>query len=169
MVPSTIFTIILLTVNHLYSTFASPVVSKGGLGDCSLDLAHTPAKQASPPDQLCEEVDVWKERMCVTSSNDREWMDVCIHHVTEYEYNAYSRCPLDTMCMNVLGPGPEHNFIIVCLERPSAMIHTSLEKQMGVFKVSAGIALVPVERTVDVRVAMPIDSASVSAYLEGMY
>jgi hypothetical protein len=167
MLPSTIFTAILLTINHVHSTFASPMVSKGGLGDRSLDLAHTPAKRAAPPDQLCgSEGENWRQRICVTEEDDRAWMDVCF---AEKYYFEHSTCPLHTMCMNVLGPGPEHAFIIICLERPSAMVHTSLEKQMGVYKVSAGIALVPVRRTVDVRLAMPIDSASVSAYLEGMY
>jgi hypothetical protein len=167
MLTSRIFTTILLTV---YSTFASPVVSKGGLGDRSLDLAHTPAKRAPPPDQLCEdEGDTWKERICITSSNDRDWRDTCIQHVSEFEYYQYSSCPPDTICMNVLGPGPDHAFIIVCLERPSGIISTSLGKQMGAYVVSAPISLGPVERNVEVRVAMPFSMASVSAYLEGMY
>jgi hypothetical protein len=170
MLPSTIFTtILLITVNRLYSTFASPMVSKGGLGDRSLDLAHTPVKRAPPPDQLCEKEDTWKQRMCVTSSNDREWMDVCTQHVSDYEYNRYSTCPLNTMCMNVLGPGPEHVFISICLERPSGLINTGLKQQMGEYTVSSPISLGPVFRTVEVAISNALSMASVSAYLEGMY
>jgi len=140
-------------------------VSKGGLGDRSLDIAHTPAKRAAvPPDQLCGEEANWRQRICVTEEDDRAWMDVCL--AGDY-YFEHSTCPLHTMCMNVLGPGPEHVFISICLERPSGLINTGLKQQMGEYTVSSPISLGPVFRTVEVAISNALSMASVSAYLEG--
>jgi hypothetical protein len=169
MPSSTIFTIFLLTVNHFYSTGASPTVSKSDFAGQSLDLVHPLAKRiVTPPDQLCFDEDDWVSRSCLYIFNDRDWVDFCIDEDGEEDWFE-DTCPENTICCTVIGPGPSHIRTIICLERPSAIVNKSLKEQMGVYTVSAPITLGPVGRTVSVTLANSMLAASVTAFLEGMY
>jgi hypothetical protein len=173
MPSSTIFTIFLLTVNHFYSTFASPTASKGDFAGQSLDLVHPLAKRiVTPPDQMCDDEDDWVSRTCLTTQSDREWQDYCIDEYGDKSWHKES-CPENTMCFNAIGPGPSHIKIIVCLDRPSdnTVINTGQNQkgQMGVYTVTAPTTLGPVERTVSVKLSNSLLAASVAGFLEGMY
>ncbi|KIM83648.1 hypothetical protein PILCRDRAFT_432406 [Piloderma croceum F 1598] len=72
MVFSMVFTTIFLIVNHLYLTFASPTVSKGGVAaGQSFNLTHSLVKRAEiPSDKKCLQPSDWVGRSCMVILGD---------------------------------------------------------------------------------------------------
>jgi len=169
----TIFIVTFLSINHLYSTTASPMDYKGGVtADRSANLTHTLAKRYIPPDNLCRNGDVWLSRKCIPIINDRRWLDSCLHvaNGVSTEFGAFGNCPEGTMCENVLVE--DHDFpefpdeSIRCINRPTVNINTGGQNQQtGVVRVK-GVPGASEEHIISVPFPHPISGASVSAYLE---
>ena len=91
------FTTTFLTLNHLYSIFASdsPIVSNGIATDQSLNLTHALARcVVVPPDQQCDQVDDWLERRCLTDEHGYGgWVDKCMDD-GGYAYEKVDSCPI---------------------------------------------------------------------------
>lgn len=174
MLFSATFTTIFVTVNHLYSTFASPIVSKGDVATGrSLNQTHSLVKRAYVPnDQKCREPEDWNLRRCVTGGGDRAWEDQCIDHDL-HEYYGFGSCPEDTMCMFALSPEPDVALTIACVGRPKdkSQSNNNPNSQTGVVSVpnSAFGTGDPVERIVSIPVVKAMSGASVSAFMEGTY
>jgi len=172
MLFSATFTTIFVTANHLYSTFASPTVSKsdGAIGQ-SLNQTHSLAKRVfTPMDQKCREPEDWNLRRCVTGSGDRAWEDQCINHDV-VEYYVPGTCPEDTMCMNILSPEPEAALTIACVGPPNEKSQSNSEpnSQTGVISIlnSTYGNGSPINRTISIPLVKAIPEASVSAFMEG--
>jgi hypothetical protein len=181
---SIIFTTAFLAVNLLYSTFASPMVSIGGVaGGHSFSPTHPLAKRDYvPADHQCDEPDDWVGRSCNTTYSDRAWEDMCLKLDADDEpiiYVGWGFCPIGLICVNTLiestSPfGPTNLPIIVCIVRPNAIIVMTITtygpQQNGVeaVGVQTGIAD-PSHTTVSVTLSNRIPGASVSALLEGTY
>jgi hypothetical protein len=179
MLFSIIFTAIFLTVNHLYSTLASPMVSNGG--GKSLNLTHSLAKRDYvPPDVLCDHAEEWIGRSCLSIMDDRTWMDTCLtDEDDERIYIRIGSCLSDQICMNTfvtVVADEEQNLdnyrTIMCISHPFDEVHRTEEKglkvQSGVYTIDDG-GTGPAEHTVPVSIQDPISAASVSALIEGTY
>lgn len=165
MLFSIIFTAIFLTVNHLYTIFASPIISNGDVAaGQSLNLTHSKIEYY-PPDYLCQKSIEWAFRACVTEIDDRTWGDLCINSTTFDRYGRLGSCPQNTMCMNICFSS---KITIFCIGRPSDVIDLSGNQQTGVVKIETGTTTVPMDYTVSVPLAKSISAASVSALIEGM-
>jgi hypothetical protein len=133
---SMVFTTILLIVNHLYLTFASPTVSKSGVAaGQSFNPIHSLVKRAEiPSDQQCRQPSDWVGRSCIIQFGDQSWADECLgDRVTYWEIGG---CPPNKMCTNkfIL---PE-TITIVCIDRPSGITDTGTNQQTGVGELGAG-------------------------------
>jgi hypothetical protein len=167
MLFSMIFTSIFLTANHLYSTFASPLASTGGVAvGQSLNLTPSLAKRANVPlDQKCRQASDWIGRICLSEINDVEWADRCIgDDLILYWKNG--QCPANTICMNKLNRPDE--ITIVCIDRPAVASSSGTSQQTGYVQVDNGENDDPAERVVSVSVEKDIPLASVAALIEGM-
>jgi hypothetical protein len=170
MLFSIVFTTIFLTVNHLHSTFASPVVSKDNVIR-SLNLTHSLAKRDYvPSDQKCSQPSQWLSRICRPTISDRTWEDKCLFTLGQMSTITYvlSSCDVDKMCMNILTPEPNSKHTIECIDRPSGVTVSGPQQQTGVFRVSRALDG-PEQHGVPVPVLGAISQASVSAFMEGMY
>ena len=165
MLFSVAFTTILLIVNHLYLTFASPTVSKGGVAaGQSFNLTHSLVKRAEiPSDQKCRQPSDWVGRSCIIQLGDEAWTDKCLgdDHVIYWRLGI---CPPNTMCTNTFIL-PE-TITIVCIDRPSGITDTGANQQTGVAELGAGSEPAR-EHIVSIPVLNPISGASVSAVIEG--
>jgi hypothetical protein len=176
MLFSTIFITTFLSINHLYSTTASPMDYKGGVtADRPANLTHTLAKRYIPSDSLCRIRlgDVWLSRRCIPVINDGRWLDSCLRVVRGVPtvLGAFGHCPQGTMCENVLvenDDDPEFpDETIRCIPRPTVVINTGGQNQQtGVIRVE-GVPGASEEHIISVPLPHPISGASVSAYLEG--
>jgi len=172
MLFSAIFTTTFLAVNHLYSTFASPIVSNGGVADSQpLNLTHSLAKRDYiPGDQKCSQPSQWLSRTCRPTISDRTWEDKCLitfGHMSIISY-VVSSCPVNQLCTNILSPEPNPKHTIACIDRPSGVTDVNPNQQTGVFRVGRALDGTG-ERIVPVPVLGYISHASVSAFLEGTY
>lgn len=169
MLFSITFTIFSITINHLYSTCASPIVSKGA-GQL-LNLTHPLAKCVNiPPDQLCDNPGDWVRRECVTGLSDLEWEDTCLPDHGSI-YWRVGECTDDTMCQNTLTQdlGDEEPVeTISCIERPRNNSQVAPDEQSGVYGVS-NTSHSSHSRTVSVIVETNLVDATVSGLVEGMY
>ena len=97
------FTTTFLTLNHIYSIFASdsPIVSNGIATDQSLNLTHALARRVVvPPDQQCDQIDDWLERRCLTDEHGYGgWVDKCMDD-SGYAYEKVDSCPIGMVCRN---------------------------------------------------------------------
>ncbi|KIM83715.1 hypothetical protein PILCRDRAFT_7114 [Piloderma croceum F 1598] len=120
MLSSIIFTTIFLTINYLYSTFASPVVLNGDVATGqSLKVTHSLAKRWYPDDQKCATPAQWVSRVCRPTIGDRAWEDRCTGPnggvVIRY---ALSLCSDEnTICSNIIY---QFQQTILCVPRPVA-------------------------------------------------
>ena len=171
----TIFITTFLSINHLYSTTASPMDYKGGVtADRPANLTHSLAKRYIPPDSLCTAQYAWISRRCIPVINDRRWLDSCLHLVNGVptRFGAFGNCPEGTMCENVLVASDDAEFpypdeTIRCIDRPTVNINTGGQSQQtGVVRV-AGVPGASEVHIISVPLPHPISGASVSAYLEG--
>jgi hypothetical protein len=169
MLFSITFATICLTVNHLYSTFASPMVSKGSVvAGQSLNLTHLLEKRVEiPPDQKCRQPSDWIGRRCMIEfgNGDDTWADQCLGD-DRVLYWELGTCPPDKMCTNkfIL---PE-TITIVCIDRPTGITDRGANQQTGVAEVGAGGEPAR-EHVVSIPVLNPVPGASVSALMEGLY
>jgi hypothetical protein len=175
------FITIFLTVNHLHSTFASPMVSGDTVAASqSLNLTNTVATQPDvvPSDQRCDQSNHWLQRRCTTRQLDQGWMDSC-SSLRGARYFKFGSCPLGTMCMNTMSPSRNGrlDYVIYCLRRPMTPLQdpsgaTGAPQiaigQVGVVPVTAH-DLVPTERLVPVKVRRTIANATIAALIEGTY
>jgi hypothetical protein len=182
---SIFFIAIFLTVNHLHSTFASPIVSGDTVAaNRSLNLTNTLATRtqpdAVPSDQRCNHSIDWLYRRCTTTLLDQGWVDLCESITSGVRYSRFGSCPLGTMCMNTMSPTanpPGLHYVIFCLSRPiTPKQGPSGAKgapqiaigQVGVVPITA-YNLVPVEHLVPVKVGRSIANATIAALIEGTY
>jgi len=164
---SIIFTTIFLTANHLYSTFASPVASEGGVAaGQSLNLTHSLAKRVNiPADQLCRQPSDWVGRMCLYEIDDGAWADRCLgDDLVKYWRDGH--CPPNLICMNKL-TDPEV-ITITCISRPSEASTSGSNQITGVVPITNVNSIRPAEKIVSVAIDKKISLASVSAMIEGM-
>jgi hypothetical protein len=159
-------------INHLYSTFASPIVSRGGVAaGQSLKLMHSLAKRVYiPPDQLCDNPDDWVSRECVTGLSDLEWEDNC-HTDADVIYLRVGECPEDTMCQNTLVQDEndeEPIETISCISRPRNNNVVAPDQQSGVSRLSntSSGESGPSQRTLSVMVETNLVDATVSGLVE---
>jgi hypothetical protein len=183
LLSSIIFTTAFLAVNHLYSTFASPMVSKDGVAvGHSLNMTHSLAKRDwAPPDQKCRQADDWVVRRCQTLTSDLAWEDLCVTTDGTFVeiYTGQGFCPFGTICINALFESIDpfdlwSEGIIVCIARPTSImvlvITTYGLQQNGVEVIGAQTGITdPSHTTVSVTLKNRIPGASVSAFLEGTY
>jgi hypothetical protein len=174
MLVSTFLTTILLTINHLYSTFASPIASEEGVAaGRSLSLTHTLAKRSwHPVDQLCDEPDDWVTRKCFTAVFDQAYLDECLNIGSEM-YWKVGGCPQGTICMNTFGPPPWYTRTIICLNRPSGLAgnpsgNPPANGQAGYQQVS-NFGNTATARIVSVELGKNVTAGAVSAIIEGTY
>lgn len=165
------FTPIFLTINHLHSTCASPIVPKDGIAAAqSFNLTHSLVKRDYyPPDQLCEDSSGWVRRTCLTVLDDRIWFDYCLKDDDKPYMKLGIPCPMNTICMNTFGPTPNFDPTILCIERPSALYDNDDYWQIGVEAVNDENTSDPAEYVVSVDVQQSIRAASVACLIEGMY
>jgi hypothetical protein len=169
MLVSIILATVFPTFNHIYSTFASPIV-EGLFTTSNATPTHSPAKRVywTPPDQKCATPAQWDSRRCLPKIGDRAWEDLCLSSdpgiagVVRY---VVTSCAEHTMCSNVI---TNYRESIVCIGRPSVGTVTETGQQSG---------FVSVQNTLDVNqeiiesvtLVTGISLASVSAFLEGKY
>jgi hypothetical protein len=159
-----LFTSVFLTINHLYSTFASPTVPKGDVGE-SLNLTHQLVKRDYiPPDQLCDAPAHWVRRVCRTEFGDRAWSDSC--RVVDF-YWRMGACPLNTMCQNTLADNGLKQ-TINCVDRPTTSSRSAPDHQCGVYKAGNRGSTDPAERIISVTLDSNYADATVSAFMEGI-
>jgi hypothetical protein len=180
LLSSIILTTAFLAVNHLYSTFASPMVSKDGVAvGHSFNLTHSLAKrQYAPEDQKCLQADDWVARTCYTLNGDVEWMDWCLGLFVGV-YVVGGVCPFGTMCMDteIENTDPFNtlpNLIIACVPRPNTIYVIQITifeiQQNGVVVVGPQTGITdPGHTTVSITLQKRIPGATVSAFLEGTY
>ena len=177
------FIVIFLTVNHLQSTFASPIVSEDTIDDGQLleltDTVATQAEAVAPPGQLCDRPLQWRSRRCIASQLDRAWVDRCRRPGENHWYYRFGSCPADKMCINTLFRRVQHgqSFLtrnIYCLGRPK----TRIEKPVALIKVPSGqVGVIPINTfdqvfknpDISVVVESTIGNASITALIEGTY
>lgn len=165
MLFSIIFTTVFPTINHIYSTFALPMVSKVAASNATLTQ---PAKRDgwAPQDQKCTTAAQWLSRICQPDIGDRVWVDHCTGpQGGEAICYVYSSCPERTMCSNVIR---NYKSTIVCIGRPSIDTVSQTGQQTGVFSVANTFDLNE-EYIESVTLVTSISLASVSAFLEGKY
>jgi len=173
MLVSTFFTTIFLTINHLHSTIASPIVSEEGVvAGQSLNLTHALAKREYVPvDQLCDEPEDWLSRSCFSAQGDRAYVDTCMNEDLDETW-MLGRCPVGTICMNTFSPPPEYDPTIICMIRPLALAgnpsgNPPANGQVGCQQVSNAGNGAPVERMVSVELGKAVTAGAISAYIEG--
>ena len=183
---SIIFTAIILTSNHLYSTFASPMVSKRGVpADQSLNLTHSLAKRNDywPPNQLCELEEDWIARRCLGSVSDRTWQDVCLSFTNDgrhiYIEVILGSCGENELCFNKVMESDDPSDTLPihtseCIPRPGrgTVVATNPDgdpEQTGVLEVMGrGVGAGP-SQVLSILIVTPLSKASVSAFIEGTY
>ena len=160
MLSTIIFITIFLTINYLYPTFASPIVSSG--------VTHSLVDRWVPEDQKCATPAQWQSRVCRPTIGDRAWEDRCrgpnggsvVRYVLSYCSDA------NTICSNVIYRSAE---IILCVPRPVAQSEVPApNQQTGVSPFGSNYDL-NVEHIQSVTLTNDISLASVSALLEGTY
>jgi hypothetical protein len=171
MLFSTIFITTFLSINHIYSTTASPTDYKGGVtADRPANLTHPLAKRYIPPDSLCLRGDTWLHRRCIPTLNDRRWLDSCLRLVNGAPtiFGKLADCPVDTICVDELVESDDDlDETIRCIDRPTVNIDTGGQSQQtGVVRVE-GVPGASQEHIISVPLPHPISGASVSAYVEG--
>jgi hypothetical protein len=171
MLFAAIITTIFLTVNHLCSTFASPIIeSKGSITE-SLNVTHSLAKRADiPTDQKCDQDTDWVGRVCLTSVDDRTWEDSCITDAL-VRYSRLGSCLPTEVCMNQLNRPDE--ILAVCLERPKSDMQYISNRQMdkgfmGFYLIKSVADVAEKQHRVSVKIGKDVTDASVAAFLEGM-
>jgi hypothetical protein len=170
MVSAIIFTTIFLTINYLYSTFASLIVSNGDVATGqSLNVTHLLAKrQWAPADQKCTTPAQWQSRVCRPTIGDRAWEDRC-RGPTGGEVIRYvlSLCSdPNTICSNQIYQNKE---TILCIPRPVAQSQVPAPNQQTGVSQFGSIYDLNVEHIQSVTLTNDISLASVSALLEGTY
>jgi hypothetical protein len=173
MLVSTFFTtIIFLTVNNLYSTFASPIASEDGVAAGQLlNLTHALAKREFVPvDQLCTDPEHWLYRNCLSWLLDSAWIDSCLGD-DDVEYEKLGSCPLGTLCMNTYSPPPDYTPTIICMARPERLNgnpsgNPPANGQVGSIYLSVANVSTP---AISVELARAVKGAAVSAFIEGTY
>jgi hypothetical protein len=172
MLVSIIFTTLFLTVNPLTSTFASPIASKHeGAAGQSVSPAHLLGKRI-PGDNKCLASETWILRQCEPNIDDQTWEDECQSSsggpggrpFLQYRQGA---CQGNTMCVNTIGPAPENDRVIACVDRPGSNTVTPPDIQSGVYVVGKASQLNPPESMISVTLDKPLMHASITAYLEG--
>jgi hypothetical protein len=167
MLLSIIFATIFLTINYLYSTFASPILSEGGVdaGE-SLNLV-----KYIPEDQKCDQASQWESRLCVTYNGDRSWLDVCrSNQGGDPHYMVDGSCRPNTICHPTIiqnADNPEPVDTIVCVPRASTKNVLSPNVQSGVYKVENGPG--SSQHTISVILETNLPGATVAALMEGTY
>ena len=180
MLVSIFFTTMFLTVNHLYSIVASPLVSEDDVvASDSHNLTHAPTKREYlPPGMLCEPGEIWYARNCFGEELDKVWVDFCWDTVHGRLKERFGICPGDSICMNAWGPpNPvQPATTIMCFLRPDQEIDNPKTigqppppGQCGVYIVTKSYSLLPAQHVVSVPITKTITKASVAAYLGGTY
>jgi hypothetical protein len=170
MLSSIIFTTIFLTINHLYSTFALPVVLNGDVATGqSLNVTrHSLAKRWYPADQKCATPAQWVSRVCRPTIGDRAWEDRCRGpnggEVIRYVLSLCS--DPNTICSNQIYQNKE---TILCIPRPVAQSQVPAPNQQTGVSQFGSIYDLNVEHIQPVTLTNDISLASVSALLEGTY
>ena len=172
MLASIFFTTIFLTVNHLFTTFALPPVSKDNVSaGQSLGLTHVLAKRDwTPADQKCNDPEDWYARNCVTKEVDKIWYDSCMNDDGD-EYYRWGVCPDETICMDTYGPEPDQAPTITCVIRPTCdACKPSItggpppaNGQTGVYQLGDPYEIRPPLRAISVTMETSISGASVTA------
>ena len=166
MLASICFTTIFLTVNHLFSIFALPPVSKDNdSAGPSLSPTHVLAKRED-----------WHARNCVAEEVDQIWYGECIDMDGDVSYG-WGICPDETICMDVYGPEPDYAPTIACVIRPTcdackpsiAGGPPPLNGQTGVYQLGDPYEIRPPLRGISVTMETSISGASVTAFMEGTY
>jgi hypothetical protein len=163
-------TTIFLTVNHLSSTFASPIIESKGSIARSLNVTHSLARRAGiPPDQKCAKDTDWVGRICLTSVDDRTWEDSCVDD-NLVRYSRRASCLPTEVCMNQINIPDE--ILAVCLERPMSDLQYISNRQvergfMGYRLIKSVYDVAKIQHTVSVKVPNDVNVASVAAFLEG--
>jgi hypothetical protein len=166
-----IFTTILLTVSHLHSTLASPVVTEGGIAaDQSPNLPRSLAKRYVPLDQQCKYAVHWISRTCNPAFGDQFWIDSCGAYgypAGEIRSTVHGFCTNNRMCSPTIR---ENKHTIECLPRPGRPVVVA---NAGASSQQSGVTVVGDrvhnnrQYTVSVKLATAIKLATVSAILEG--
>jgi hypothetical protein len=168
-----IFATVFPTINHLYSTLASPIISEGYVAAAeSLNLRVVSVY--IPDGQRCDRAAHWYARRCYTAIGDTTWEDFCRPNPDD-EHNFYMRigeCPGGRMCQNTLvqnedDPAPKET--ISCIDRPYSPNLLSPNRQTGVYMAENVHSLDPAQRTVSAIVEINLAGATVAALMEGMY
>lgn len=156
-----------LTINNIYSTFASPTPeSKGGIA-ARESLSGSASAVYTPANQKCRVSIEWQSRTCYNlNGNDGDWFDNCYtgrHYITKS-----GTCPPNQMCRDTLAqdrndPSPKRT--ITCITRPTGYVDLAPNQQSGVEVVQNLAGINPI---VSVTIANTIPQAVVSAVLEGM-
>lgn len=166
----TIFTTILLTISHLHSTLASPVVSEGGVvAGQSPNLPRSLAKRYVPVDQQCSNAVYWVSRACNPAYGDRFWVDSCSGPGVadgQIVSTINGLCKGNTICSPTVR---EHKDTIECIPRPVVFANSGVAgQQSGVTEVGATVHNNKQYR-VSVTLAKTITLAAVSAIIEGKH
>jgi hypothetical protein len=171
MLLSIIFPTIFLTINYLYSTFASPILFEGGV-DTGESLTPVIARYI-PSDQKCTQISQWYARRCTTSLGDQGWVDVCRYNPDAVPfYMVDGSCPSNTMCQNILAYSPTDVGpveTIGCVPRPSHRSQVIPRRQTGVYTVKNPSNTGSSQQTVSVTLETNLAGASVAALMEGTY
>ena len=165
---STFFTTIFVTIDHLYSTFASPIASEEGVAaGQSLNLTHALAKRNwYPVDQLCDEPEDWTFRVCFSAHLDQAYMDECVN-IDGDVYWKLGACPRDIMCMNTFGPPPNYSRTAICMNRPlnsagNPSGNPPANGQVGYYRLAEQGISTP---AVSVELVRAVKGAAVSAFI----
>jgi hypothetical protein len=176
MLLSIIFPTIFLAINYLYSTFASPILSQGGVdpaSDESLNLVIA-RYMMYPDDHKCQEAIQWSTRVCTTHLDDHSWVDVCRYNPLNPVpfYMVDGSCPPTTMCHNVIAQyatDPEPVETINCVPRATSRNQLAPDRQTGVYTVENHSNSGSSQHNISVILETNLPGATVAALMEGMY
>jgi hypothetical protein len=158
-----------LTMDYLYPTFASPILSEGNIyaGE-SLNPRLAMARYI-PGNQRCREPSHWVARECITfTGSDRLWIDLCRPNPNLF-YVSEAACSPSKMCQNTQIQGdddPAPVNTIFCIPRPTRNNLLVPGVQTGVYAVDNGSNP---QHTVSVRLETTLGGATVAALMEGTY
>jgi hypothetical protein len=171
MLLSTIFTTMFLTMDYLYPTFASPILSEASIyaGE-SLNPRLAMARYI-PDNQKCHQSSQWEARQCFTQGgSDRLWVDLCRSNPgADVFYLMGATCAPHKMCQNTRiqdDDDPEPVDTILCVPRPTGNNLLVPGVQTGVYTVDNGGNS---QHNVSVTLETNLPGATVAALMEGTY
>jgi hypothetical protein len=173
MLLSIIFATMFLTMDYLYPTFASPILSEGSIyvGESLNPRLAMAMARYIPDNQRCLEPSQWVSRQCFPDDgSDRLWVDLCRSNpgVDDFYVEA-AMCSAHKMCQNTKiqnDDDPKPVDTIVCIPRPTGNNLLVPGVQTGVYVVDNSSNP---QHTVSVRLETNLPGATVAALMEGTY